>query len=106
MNAGRTEHGPAEHNGHTQPINHQFSADLNIGQKNNKETVLREVKFSSNHNGISVVIPIKLHVVQTHAVVDTAAQVSIISEDITKQIKNLLKPTEEVLLSGRDKIAR
>ncbi len=64
---------------------------------------LREVQFTSYYNGISLVIPLEVQGVKTHAIVDTAAQVSIISEDLTKLINPPLTSVEKVLLRGAGK---
>ena len=63
-------------------------------------TRLREVQLSCNYNSISLVIPLKVQGVSTPAMVDTAAQVSIISEDLAKQLSPPSKLGEKVVLRG------
>ena len=46
---------------------------------------LREINFSTNQTGIRLVIPVQVQTVKTQAVIDTAAQVSVISEELAKQ---------------------
>ena len=64
---------------------------------------LQEIQFSTNP-GTSLVIPIRIKGIHTYAVVDTAAQVSIISEDVFRQIKHPLTVSEKkILLTGAAK---
>ena len=61
------------------------------------------MQVSSNYDGISLVIPLKIQGVPAHATIDTAAQVSIISEGLAKRIKPPLISIEKVLLRGAQK---
>ena len=66
------------------------------------KTSLREIKFSYS-KAVSLVIPAKVRGVPTHAIIDTAAQASIISEELADTIFPPLQVKEEVILRGAEK---
>ena len=81
----------------------QQSVDDNFsGQQNAPPTLKEPVHFSTNP-GVSLVIALNVLGVPTEAVVDTAAQVSIISEDFFQQLKHCPIPSETILLRGAQK---
>ena len=63
---------------------------------------LQEVKLSTNP-GITLVVPIQVEGVCTYAVVDTAAQVSILNNEITNKIGHAALVKEPLILKGADK---
>ena len=63
---------------------------------------LREIQFSPSKT-VSLVIPVKIRGVHTQAVIDTAAQVSIISEELAEKITPPFQVKEKVILRGAEK---
>lgn len=57
----------------------------------------------SNSRGISLVIPVQIQGVHTQAIIDTTAQVSIISEELANTISPPCKVKDQVLLRGAEK---
>ena len=81
--------------GKTKPMPIDFNADQ-------ASSVIQEIQLSQNP-GISLIIPIKVQGLSAQAVVDTAAQVSIISNDLFDKINHPKMPSEQVLLRGAGK---
>ena len=92
--------------GHSKPLptiqSQPLPTKVNINQTS---SVVHEIKLSSNP-GISLVIPIKVHGINTHAVVDTAAQVSILSDELFDKLKHPTTPCKQVLLRGAGKCSK
>ena len=63
---------------------------------------LREVSYQANV-GTSLVVPAQVNGVKTNAVVDTAAQVSIISQELLAEMSSPLSAVEKVILRGAGK---
>ena len=67
--------------------------------KRKEEMEVREIKF---HRGLTLVVPAMVKGVTTDAVIDTAAQVSIISETMYRRISQSVMPGSKVTLKCAD----
>lgn len=61
---------------------------------------LREVKMRDDSSACSLIIPVKLHGLQVNAIVDTAAQVTVVNKDVWKQLEGTPPSCETVILKG------
>lgn len=69
--------------------------------------VLREVEFlNPNSQRLNIIVPASLHGENTSAVLDTASQVTVVSEELYQKLKDPPPKTESVVLKGAAKEGR
>ena len=79
------------------------SVDDNVSGQQNVPITLNEPVHSPTNPCTSLVIALDVLGVPTEAVVDTAAQVSIVSENFLQQLEHWPIPSETILLKGAQK---
>ena len=77
--------------------------DVVSGNLNSINRTIQEVVLKNAENDQSILIDVKVAGAQTTAVIDTAAQVTVISEDFVKNLTKPLRYVKDVCLKGAGK---
>ena len=87
-------------------VNGSSTVPPSIGNPELSGSQLREVSYfesDPDDEHITLLIPVRVNGIQVQAVVDTAAQVSIVSTDLMRKMKTRLTSSESVRLRGAEK---